>query len=97
MNAVIHWIRSNPIFFTLVVWPILTAVFSAVTSKPTEEDFQKRPRWAAFKSFVSKFGVDSPRTLRAIYTLLTGSPYPDTLPPATPKSDVPGDRPDDTN
>lgn len=80
---ILAWVRNNPVFFTLVVWPIITGIVTSIFRKPTAEEYaQMSPRWAAFRRFIAAIGLDIPKTLETVRLFLTNSPPPPPRGPA---------------
>jgi hypothetical protein len=79
--ALVRFLNANPMFYTVFVWPLLSAVFNAIFGKPTPEEIEKRPRWAAFKRFMSGLGIDPKKALDGLWLILTKQPLFGSVPP----------------
>lgn len=79
----LKWIEANPVLFSVVVWPLVTAIITGLFRKRTAEEYAAMPpRVAAFMRFIGAIGFDAPKALETVRLLVTGG-----VPADAPKKD----------
>ncbi len=69
----INWLDTHPELCRLLLWPILTAVFTALFKPRTAEEYARLPpRLAAFLRLVSALGIDAPKLVQSLAQIVTG-------------------------
>lgn len=76
----IDWIRTHQAIFALLIWPVLSGMVTTLFRKPTPEFSQKYPRLAALRRIPSDAGVNVPKLLENLLTLVLGKKSSPTLP-----------------
>lgn len=72
MNALLVWIRLNPVVFSIVIWPVLTGIVTFFFKPRTPEEYAAmNPRWAAFLKMLGGSGIDAPNILNGLKQFLT--------------------------
>lgn len=85
----LQWIEQNPVLFSVVVWPLVTAIVTAFFRKRTAEEYAAMPpRLAAFMRFVGAIGFDAPKALETVRLMVTGGVPSDAKPKPPPKPPV---------
>jgi hypothetical protein len=73
MHALLAWIQANPTLFTVVAWPAITAIVTAIFKPRTAAEYDKLPHWAAsILRIVGALGIDVPALLKGIRMLVMG-------------------------
>lgn len=67
------WIAAHPD----IVWPLVTAILTAIFKRWTPESYATLPpRWAAFMKLIGSLGVDVPNLVESIKQLVKGHSVP---------------------
>lgn len=95
MKHLTDWIAANPLLFTVVVWPLVSAIVTTILRKPTAEEYARmNPRVAALRRFIAAIGLDAPKALETIRLFLSGGvpgvPAAPTILPPPPPSGING-------
>jgi len=94
--AVGQWVEAHPVFATVVFWPLVTAILTAVLKPRTPEQYvalaARNPswffaRWAAFLQLVGATGLDPVKALKILRKFWGGKFEP--LPPPSGPSKLP--------
>lgn len=77
MNAVTHWIETNPTLFAVVIWPAVSAlVLGAFKPRTPAEYAAMNPRIAGVLMALSGLGFDPRKALEGLSRALTGRSIP---------------------
>lgn len=77
MNTVTTWIQQNPVLFTVVLWPLATAIVTALLKPRSPEEYSAmNPRLAAFLKLLGSLGLDAPNVMNALKQLFGAAPPP---------------------
>ena len=75
MTSLIDFARANPLVMTAIVWPLLSALLTAVFKPRTEEQYValavKHPRLADFWRFIGAIGFDPVKAVQMLARMLT--------------------------
>jgi len=82
MNQAIAWVEANPLLMTVIMWPLLTALFTALFKPRTPEQYaaiaSKDPawfyeRWVEVLRLVGAIGIDPVKALQIVKNILNPS------------------------
>lgn len=67
------WVQANPVFATVVLWPIVTAIFTALFRHRSPDELARLPKFAQYiVRFVAYTGLDS----ASLVAMLRGKLFP---------------------
>ena len=76
LALIVTWITASPehlAFFTLIAWPIITAILNGLLRARTEAEYgAMHPRVASFLRFLRHAGLDSGPASVFLWRILTG-------------------------
>lgn len=73
MNAFTSWVNANPVLFTVVLWPVVSGLVTALFKSRTPEEYAAmNPRVAAVLKLVGSLGLDVPNMLNALKQVVAG-------------------------
>lgn len=88
------WIQANPVLFTLIIWPAVTGLITAIARKRTAEEYAAMPpRLAAVLRFIGAVGLDLPKMLQTARLVITGGVPADAPADVRPTGKLPQDPP----
>ena len=73
MKSLLDWIQANPVLFTAIVWPTVTALIN-IGFGTAEKYAAAHPRFAMILSFVESAGFDVRGSLASLAKLLKVTP-----------------------
>ena len=75
MSEFLAFVEAHPALFSVLVWPLLTAIITAVFKPRTPEEYDALPpRVAAALKLVAALGLDPVKGLEALKQLLAPKP-----------------------
>lgn len=90
MKQVFDWMVSHPEFMAAIVWPLLTALVTAIFKPRSAEEYSALPpKVAAALKLLAALGLDAPKVIEAAKEIVAKKPAP-ALPPAPPEQDRQG-------
>lgn len=73
----LDWIERHAVLMSVVIWPLLTAIATALFKPRTPEQYAELPpRLAAFLKLVGAIGLDVPNLLEAVRQGVRGTAKP---------------------
>ncbi len=73
MHSALIWIQANPVLFSVVLWPFITAIFTQLFKPRTAAEYAAmNPRVAAVLRGIGALGIDAPKLLESLRLVVTG-------------------------
>lgn len=96
MSSILQFAANHPALMTAIVWPLLTAILTAIFKPQTQEQYVrlaiKHPRLADFWRFIGAIGFDPVKAVLVLRQLATPIADKDPLKLSVSEDTYPGAR-----